>query len=92
MPEAFRGTTRPVGALRQSIGGAQIAGLGEAPHGTAEITHLKQCAAENVRWWHGFTRNKVIYWAASAHTANAPHLRVTLPPGTGRLVRRSAPH
>ncbi|TCC04095.1 erythromycin esterase family protein [Kribbella soli] len=37
-------------------------------------------AAENVRWWHSFTRNKVIYWAASAHTANAPHLRVSEPP------------
>jgi erythromycin esterase len=38
-------------------------------------------AAENVRWWHSFTRNKVVYWAATAHTANAPHLRVTVPPG-----------
>ncbi|TCC29501.1 erythromycin esterase family protein [Kribbella speibonae] len=37
-------------------------------------------AAENVRWWHSFTRNKVIYWAASAHTANAPHLRASEPP------------
>ncbi len=36
--------------------------------------------AENVRWWHSFTRNKVIYWAASAHTANAPRLRVSEPP------------
>ncbi|WP_329005568.1 hypothetical protein OHA18_19510 [Kribbella sp. NBC_00709] len=36
--------------------------------------------AENVRWWHSFTRNKVVYWAASAHTANAPHLQVSEPP------------
>ena len=38
-------------------------------------------AAENVRWWQSFTRSKVIYWAASAHVANAPDLRVTAPPG-----------
>ena len=38
-------------------------------------------AAENVRWWHSFTRNKVVYWAANAHTANAPGLRMTAPPG-----------
>ncbi|MFB6720351.1 erythromycin esterase family protein [Kribbella sp. NPDC056345] len=36
-------------------------------------------AAENVRWWHGFTRNKVIYWAANAHTMNAPHLQFVSP-------------
>ncbi|GAA0599222.1 erythromycin esterase family protein [Kribbella sandramycini] len=30
--------------------------------------------AENVRWWQAFTRSKVIYWAASAHTINAPNL------------------
>lgn len=38
-------------------------------------------AAENVRWWQSFTRSKTIYWAASAHVANAPGLRVTAPPG-----------
>jgi len=36
-------------------------------------------AAENVRWWHQFSRNKVVYWAANAHTANAPGLRFTVP-------------
>ncbi|MEV4174308.1 erythromycin esterase family protein [Nonomuraea sp. NPDC049709] len=35
-------------------------------------------AAENLRWWQRYTGDKVAYWAASAHTAAAPRLRVTL--------------
>ncbi|MEV4224519.1 erythromycin esterase family protein [Nonomuraea sp. NPDC049725] len=35
-------------------------------------------AAENLRWWQRRTGDKVAYWAASAHTAAAPGLRVTL--------------
>jgi erythromycin esterase len=46
-------------------------------------------AAENVRWWHGFTRNKVVYWAANAHTANAPGLRMTAPPSQDIAFRNA---
>ncbi|GAA2616355.1 erythromycin esterase family protein [Actinomadura fulvescens] len=52
-------------------------------------------AAENLRWWRTFSRDKVVYWAASPHTVNAPKLRITLPPGpdmtfasTGSYLRR----
>ncbi|WP_433331456.1 erythromycin esterase family protein [Spirillospora sp. CA-294931] len=34
-------------------------------------------AAENLRWWQRRTGDKIAYWAASAHTANAPDLRIT---------------
>jgi erythromycin esterase len=37
-------------------------------------------AAENLRWWRGFSGDKIVYWAASPHTANAPDLRITDPP------------
>lgn len=37
-------------------------------------------AAENLRWWRDFTGDKVAYWAASPHTANAPDLRIARPP------------
>ena len=37
-------------------------------------------AAENLRWWRGFTGDKIAYWAASPHTANAPQLRIADPP------------
>ncbi|MFG1942181.1 erythromycin esterase family protein [Nonomuraea sp. NPDC048826] len=33
-------------------------------------------AAENLRWWQRRTGDKVAYWAASAHTAVAPGLRL----------------
>ncbi|MFF3223521.1 erythromycin esterase family protein [Nocardia suismassiliense] len=38
-------------------------------------------AAQNLRWWREFTGDKIAYWAASAHTANAPELRIAVPPG-----------
>ncbi|MFC5747996.1 erythromycin esterase family protein [Actinomadura rugatobispora] len=38
-------------------------------------------AAENLRWWRSYSRDKVVYWAASAHSAVAPDLKVTVPPG-----------
>jgi len=37
-------------------------------------------AAENVRWLHRYGDERVVYWAASAHTANAPGLRTIAPP------------
>ncbi|MGH3309643.1 MAG: erythromycin esterase family protein [Streptomyces sp.] len=36
-------------------------------------------AAENLRWWQRFSGDKVIYWAAAAHTADAPDLAITAP-------------
>jgi erythromycin esterase-like protein len=38
-------------------------------------------AAANLRWWQRLTGDKVAWWAASPHTANAPDLRIALPPG-----------
>jgi erythromycin esterase-like protein len=38
-------------------------------------------AAANLRWWHDRSGDKVVYWAATPHTANAPSLRIGGPPG-----------
>lgn len=52
-------------------------------------------AAENLRWWRGYDRSKIAYWAASPHTAVAPHLLLTDPsgadlayPAVGSYLRR----
>jgi erythromycin esterase len=37
-------------------------------------------AAESLRWWRDVTGDKVVYWAASPHAANAPRLRIAVPP------------
>jgi erythromycin esterase-like protein len=37
-------------------------------------------AAQNLRWWREYSGDKVAYWAASPHTADAPELRITVPP------------
>ena len=37
-------------------------------------------SAENLRWWQHFSGGKVAWWAASPHTANAPDLRIAVPP------------
>jgi erythromycin esterase-like protein len=37
-------------------------------------------SAGNLRWWRGFSGDKIVYWAASPHTANAPRLRIADPP------------
>jgi erythromycin esterase-like protein len=51
--------------------------------------------ARNLRWWQGLSHDKVAYWAASPHTANAPRLRIAVPPdpdmrfaSTGSYLRR----
>lgn len=36
-------------------------------------------AAESVRWWQEQTATRTVYWAASAHVANAPDLTITEP-------------
>jgi erythromycin esterase len=37
-------------------------------------------AAENLRWWEQISGDRVVYWAAAAHTADVPDLTITLPP------------
>jgi erythromycin esterase-like protein len=37
-------------------------------------------AAQNLKWWRDRTGDKVVYWAASPHVANAPGLRIVVPP------------
>ncbi len=37
-------------------------------------------AAENLRWWQRFSDDKIVYWAAAAHTADAPRVRMSFPP------------
>jgi erythromycin esterase len=36
--------------------------------------------AENLAWWQELTGDRVAYWAAVAHTADAPGLRIAVPP------------
>lgn len=44
-------------------------------------------AAENLRWWEHYSGDKVMYWAAAAHTADVPDLTITFPGGgTMRLA------
>ena len=37
-------------------------------------------AAENLRWWRDAGHDKIVYWAATPHSAVAPDLRITAPP------------
>ncbi|WP_116953590.1 erythromycin esterase family protein [Jiangella endophytica] len=42
-------------------------------------TYRDARAAENVRWWQRHTDARTVYWAASAHVADAPRLTLTEP-------------
>jgi erythromycin esterase len=44
------------------------------------LVYRDQHAAENVAWWRDLTGDRIAYWAASAHTANAADLRIAVPP------------
>jgi erythromycin esterase-like protein len=46
------------------------------------VVYREARAAESLRWWQRMTGDRVAYWAASPHTANAPHLRLTRPGDT----------
>jgi erythromycin esterase len=35
-------------------------------------------AAENVRWWQKFSRDRVVYWAAAAHTTTASEVTISI--------------
>jgi erythromycin esterase len=50
------------------------------PWGSEQIDYRDEHAAENLRWWRRRTGDKIVYWAASAHTANAPGLVLSAPP------------
>ncbi|WP_203718299.1 erythromycin esterase family protein [Asanoa siamensis] len=37
-------------------------------------------AAENLRWWQQYSSDRVIYWAAAAHTTTAPEVTINIGP------------
>ncbi len=49
-------------------------------------------AAENVRWWRETGHRKIVYWAASPHTAVAPELRITAPPEPDTVFASAGSH
>jgi erythromycin esterase-like protein len=51
------------------------------PPASDSLVYRDAHAAQNLRWWHRYSGDKVAYWGASAHTANAPRLRIAVPPG-----------
>ncbi len=58
---------------RQIVAFYEYYTLGDPNYRDREIAH-------NLDWWHRYTGDKVVYWAANVHTANAPRLTATLPP------------
>jgi erythromycin esterase-like protein len=51
------------------------------PPASDSLVYRDAHAAQNLRWWRRYSGDKVAYWGASAHTANAPRLRIVVPPG-----------
>jgi len=58
---------------RQIVAFYEYYTLGQPNYRDREIAH-------NLVWWHQYTGDKVVYWAANVHTANAPRMIATLPP------------
>lgn len=58
---------------RQIVAFYEYYTLGDPDYRDREIAH-------NLVWWRRYTGDKVVYWAANVHTANAPRLTATLPP------------
>jgi erythromycin esterase-like protein len=51
------------------------------PPASESLVYRDARAAENLKWWRELSGDKIVYWAAAAHTANAPDLRVVVPGG-----------
>jgi erythromycin esterase len=58
---------------RQIVAFYEYYTLGDPDYRDREIAH-------NLVWWRRYTGDKVVYWAANVHTANAPWLTATVPP------------
>lgn len=41
-----------------------------------QVVYREAQAADSLRWWQQLTGDRVVYWAATPHTANAPDLRI----------------
>ena len=48
----------------------------------ANTVYREARAARSLHWWQRLTGDRTAYWAASAHTADAPDLRIVRPGGT----------
>jgi erythromycin esterase len=56
------------------------------PPASDSLVYRDAHAAQNLRWWRHDTGDKIAYWGASAHTANAPRLRTAAPPPVRRWL------
>jgi erythromycin esterase len=58
-----------------------------------DIPHYRDAkAAENVRWWQQHTGARTVYWAASAHVADAGQLTITEPGQTDTTFASAGSH
>jgi erythromycin esterase len=46
--------------------------------------------AQNLRWWRRYSGDKVVFWAANVHTANAQRLKASVPPEVLRFKAAGA--
>ena len=60
------------------------------PPASDSLVYRDAHAARNLRWWHRYSGDRVAYWGASAHTANAPRLRIAVPPDPTGAMRPPA--
>jgi erythromycin esterase-like protein len=44
------------------------------------LVYREAHAADNLRWWSALTGDRIVYWAATAHTAKARTMRIVTPP------------
>lgn len=51
------------------------------PPASESLVYRDARAAENLKWWRELSSDKIVYWAAAAHTANAPDFRAVVPGG-----------
>lgn len=56
------------------------------------LVHRDTRAAENLAWWQELTGDRIAYWAASAHSADAAGLHIAVPPEPDMVFPSAGSH
>ncbi len=56
------------------------------------VVYREARAADSLQWWQRLSGDRVVYWAASAHTADAPDLRIVRPGATDLRFASAGSH
>ncbi|MFC5747990.1 erythromycin esterase family protein [Actinomadura rugatobispora] len=62
------------------------------PEDPFNMAYMERAFAENIAWWNGHFKQKVLFWSSSSHSSNGPGRAISFPPKPIRACPNAGSH